>query len=84
MQLTHYKHIDEKFKDKFDLDKVQFNNSMNCGHVPIDNDFGNLMNWWHILKKINYKVDKVGRSLWHVVFFTIFQLMNMPKCLCDI
>jgi len=50
----------KNFKDRCDLDKVWFNNLMNSGHVFIENAFGSLKKWWHILKNLNCRIDKGG------------------------
>jgi hypothetical protein len=76
----------KNFKDRCDLDKVQFENLMNCGHVFIENAFGSLKKWLHILKNPNCKVDKGGKIIVaHCFLHDFFQLMNMPKLMvCDV
>jgi hypothetical protein len=39
------------------VDQIRFDQSMNKGHVLIENAFGTLKNQWKILKKINACVD---------------------------
>jgi len=76
----------KNFKDTCDLDKVQFDNLMNCGHVFIENAFGSLKKWWSILKNLNCRVDKGGKIIMaHCFFHNFFHLMNMPKLMvCDV
>ncbi len=76
----------KNFKDKCDLDKVRFDNLMNRGHVFIENAFGTLKKWWHILKNPNCRVDKGGKIIMaHYFLHNFYQLMNMPKLMvCDV
>jgi hypothetical protein len=59
---------------------------MNRGHVFIENVFGSLKKWWHILKNLNCRVDKGGKIIMaHCFLHNVFQLMNMPKLMvCDV
>jgi hypothetical protein len=63
----------KKFKDKCDWYPMWFHNSMNHGHMLIENVFWSLKNWWCAFWRISIiKLIKVGKSLWHVKFFIIF------------
>ncbi len=76
----------KNFKDRCDRDKVRFNNLMNHGHVSIENAFGSLKKWWHILKNPNCRVYKGGKIIMaHCFFHNFCQLMNMPRLMvCDV
>ncbi len=79
-------YLTKQFKDRCDLNKMRFDNSMNCGHVFIVNVFGSLKNWWRILNFFDCRVDKGGKIIMACcVFHNFCQLMNMLELvMCDI
>jgi len=63
-----------------DTNKMWFDNSMNHGHVLINNVFGSLNNRLCILKNFNCRIDKGGKIIMiYYVLHNFCQLMGMPK-----
>jgi hypothetical protein len=61
------------------VDQIQFDQSMNKGHVLIDNAFGTLKNQWKIFKKLNAHVDQAPMIILACCTLHKFcQLQGMP------
>ncbi len=62
------------------VDQIWFDQSMNEGHVLIENAFGTFKNWWRILKKIYVCVDRTPMiTLACCTLHNFCQLQGMPK-----
>ncbi len=68
------------------VDQIWFDQSMNKGHVLIENAFGTLKNRWRILKKINASIDRTPLiTLACCTLHNFCQLQGMPKLVvCDV